>query len=101
MAFRATPQPCQVDASFPLVECDSSSMGRCRISYWSRQGCFIFEKASEVGLEIEEIWERDINGGEREWVKEPNSRIEDVTERKKWLVVALLRRTRFSSSAAA
>ena len=60
-----------------------------------------FEEASEVGLEIEEIWERDINGGEREWVKEPNSRIEDITERKKWLVVAILRRKLYSSSAAA
>ncbi|MCJ1462281.1 hypothetical protein MMC07_000881 [Pseudocyphellaria aurata] len=48
--------------------------------------------AIEAGLEIEEIWERDVNGGEREWIQERGSGSEDVTERKKWLVVAILRR---------
>lgn len=57
-----------------------------------------FEVAGEEGLEIDEIWERDNNGGEREWVKERDSKVEDVTERKKWLVVAILRRKVYSLS---
>lgn len=60
-----------------------------------------FEVAVEAGLEIEEIWERDINGGEREWMTERDSQAEDVTERKKWLVVAILRRKVYSVSSEA
>lgn len=41
-------------------------------------------------LEIESIWERDCDGEEREWVWDRG--VEDVTERKRWLVVAILRR---------
>ena len=59
-----------------------------------------FEVAGEEGLEIAEIWERDNDGGEREWVKERDSKAEDVTERKKWLVVAVLRRKVYSLSMA-
>ena len=60
-----------------------------------------FEVAVEAGLEIEEIWERDINGGEREWMTERDSQAEDVTERKKRLVVAILRRKVYSVSSEA
>lgn len=61
-----------------------------------------FQVAVEAGLEIEEIWERDINGVEREWIKERDDKtIEDFTERKKWLVVAILRRKVYSLSIAA
>lgn len=60
-----------------------------------------FEVAVEAGLEIEEIWERDINGGERKWMKEQDSKFEDITERKKWLIIAILRRKVCSLSIAA
>jgi nicotinamide N-methyltransferase len=52
---------------------------------------FYEEKALlEAGLEIERIWERNAEGKEREWVTDRG--IEDVTERKRWLVIAILRR---------
>lgn len=51
-----------------------------------------FEVAADAGLEVERIWERDMQGNEREWVEEASRRPEDITERKKWLVVAILRR---------
>jgi EEF1A N-terminal glycine/lysine methyltransferase len=44
----------------------------------------------EAGLEIEKIWERNADGAEREWVVDRG--IEDVTERKRWLVIGILRR---------
>lgn len=51
-----------------------------------------FEAGREAGLQAEKIWERDINGNEREWRTEQDSMIEDITERKKWLVIAILQR---------
>lgn len=52
-----------------------------------------FEVAHDAGLEVKRIWERDVQGNEREWVKEPlQSRPENITELKKWLVVAILGR---------
>lgn len=52
-----------------------------------------FEEAAlrEAGLEIERIWERNADSTEREWVMDRG--IEDVTVMKRWLVVAILRRT--------
>lgn len=44
----------------------------------------------EAGLEIEKIWERNAEGMERDWVVDRG--IEDVTERKRWLVIGILRR---------
>jgi nicotinamide N-methyltransferase len=44
----------------------------------------------EAGLETEKIWERNAEGAEREWVVDRG--IEDVTERKRWLVIGILRR---------
>lgn len=44
----------------------------------------------EAGLEIEKIWERNAEGVERDWVFDRG--IEDVTERKRWLVIGILRR---------
>lgn len=51
-----------------------------------------YEEAAlvEAGLEIEKIWEKNADGTEREWVTDRG--IEDVTERKRWLVVAILKR---------
>jgi EEF1A N-terminal glycine/lysine methyltransferase len=45
---------------------------------------------SDAGLEVERIWERDCDGRERPWVAEQEE--EDITVRKRWLVVAVLRR---------
>jgi predicted nicotinamide N-methyase len=45
-----------------------------------------------VGLEVERIWERDCDGRERAWVWDRG--VEDVSERKRWLVVAMLRRVK-------
>lgn len=51
-----------------------------------------FEVAHDAGLEVKRIWERDVQGNEREWVKEPQSRLEDIATLKRWLVVAILGR---------
>lgn len=45
-----------------------------------------------ANLAIEAIWERDCDDHERPWCADRG--IEDVTERKRWLVVAILRRRR-------
>ncbi|RYP89748.1 hypothetical protein DL770_004136 [Monosporascus sp. CRB-9-2] len=47
---------------------------------------------ADAGLEVERIWERDCDGVEREWAWDGGP--EDVAERKRWLVVAVLRRVR-------
>ena len=49
-----------------------------------------FEGLGVEGLEVEDLWERDVDGCEREWVTEREG--EDVTGRKRWVVVAILRR---------
>ena len=41
-------------------------------------------------MSIERIWEKEAGGREREWVVDRG--IEDVTERKRWLVIAVLQR---------
>ncbi|KAK0879785.1 hypothetical protein LTR87_006422 [Friedmanniomyces endolithicus] len=51
-----------------------------------------FEAAVGEGLEIEEIYEEDVYGSGRIWESERNGRIEDVMERKRWLVIAQLKR---------
>lgn len=51
-----------------------------------------FDIAVEEGLQIEEIYEEDVEGKRREWLKERNGGKENVTERKRWLVVARLKR---------
>jgi len=53
-----------------------------------------FEVAVEEGLEVESIWERDVDGFERGWKRERDGGREDITGRKRWLVVAILRRKR-------
>lgn len=53
-----------------------------------------FDVVVEEGLEIESIWERDVDGHEREWKAERDGGKEDVTGRKRWLVVAVLKRKR-------
>ncbi|KAL2670804.1 hypothetical protein Neosp_014606 [[Neocosmospora] mangrovei] len=52
------------------------------------RGFYAADALKEVGLEVERIWERDCNGEERPWDTE---REDDVTVRKRWLVVASLK----------
>jgi len=51
-----------------------------------------FELAEEQGLEPDEIYEEDDQGKRREWLPERNNGYEDHTERKKWLVIARMKR---------
>lgn len=53
---------------------------------------FFEEVVSQQGLEVEEIYEMDADGGRRPWAKERDGGAENIGERKKWLVVARLRR---------
>lgn len=53
-----------------------------------------FDVALEKGLEIQDIYEEDDEGTRREWVKEKDGGRENVTERKKWLTIAILRRAK-------
>ncbi|KAK3685678.1 hypothetical protein B0T22DRAFT_381963 [Podospora appendiculata] len=53
-------------------------------------GFFVKEALAARGLEVERIWERDCDGRDREWSWDRG--IEDVSERKRWLVVAVLKR---------
>ncbi|RDW83212.1 hypothetical protein BP5796_04703 [Coleophoma crateriformis] len=53
-------------------------------------GFYEEKRMHELGLEVEKIWERNAEGGTREWVTDRG--IEDVTERKRWLVIAILKR---------
>ncbi|KAH8909124.1 nicotinamide N-methyltransferase [Coniochaeta sp. PMI_546] len=48
------------------------------------------EELRKDGLEVERIWEVDCSGVEREWVWDRGR--EDENERKRWLVVAILKR---------
>ncbi|KAI1759947.1 hypothetical protein GGR53DRAFT_511851 [Hypoxylon sp. FL1150] len=50
----------------------------------------------DAGLELESIWERDCDGVEREWAWDRGQ--EDVSERKRWLAVGVLRKVRLPSS---
>ncbi len=45
---------------------------------------------SKAGLEIERIWEKNAEGFDREWVTDRG--FEDATERKRWLVIGILKR---------
>jgi EEF1A N-terminal glycine/lysine methyltransferase len=54
------------------------------------RGFFDDTVVKEAGLGVERIWERNAEGVEREWVTDRG--IEDVTERKRWLVIAILKR---------
>lgn len=53
-----------------------------------------FDVASEQGLEVVSIYEEDALGNRRPWAKERDGGRENTTERKKWLVIAILRRAR-------
>ena len=53
---------------------------------------FFEETIPEVGLEVDEIYEMNAEGQRRPWAKERDGGREDVGERKKWCVLARLRR---------
>ncbi|RMY93880.1 hypothetical protein D0861_01648 [Hortaea werneckii] len=57
-----------------------------------------FTVAVEQGLELEDIFEEDGEGNRREWQAERDGGREDPTERKKWLVIATLKRQSSASS---
>ncbi|KAH6655263.1 hypothetical protein BKA67DRAFT_534195 [Truncatella angustata] len=51
-------------------------------------GFFDDRKLAEAGLELEKIWERDVEGQEREWAIERK----DDSDRRRWLVVASVKK---------
>lgn len=53
---------------------------------------FFEEVVPEQGLEVEDIYEMDANGQRRPWAKVRDGGLENMGERKMWLVVARLRR---------
>ena len=59
------------------------------------RGFFDAAALAALGLEVERIWERDCDGAERPWSLDRG--VEDITERKRWLVVAILRRIQGAS----
>ncbi|KAM0159715.1 hypothetical protein ACHAQE_004837 [Botrytis cinerea] len=56
------------------------------------RGFFEEENLTAAGLEIETIYERDANGVEREWVADRGAEDRDAIARKRWLVIAVLKR---------
>ncbi|KAK3398909.1 hypothetical protein B0T20DRAFT_184391 [Sordaria brevicollis] len=58
------------------------------------RGFFDADKLREVGLEVERLWERDCDGNDREWAWDRGAEDLDVTGRKRWLAVSVLRRIR-------
>jgi nicotinamide N-methyltransferase len=53
------------------------------------------EAMKEDGLVVERIWERNAEGMEREWRFDRGEEDKDVTGRKRWLVVGIVRRLRW------
>lgn len=53
---------------------------------------FFEEVVPAQGLEVEDIFEMNANGQRRPWASERDGGREDIGERKKWLVVARLKR---------
>ena len=49
------------------------------------------DEVSWVGLDVERICEVDVDGRTRAWVRERDGGREDVGERKKWCIIAVLR----------
>lgn len=54
------------------------------------KGFYDAKVLDQCGLEVEKIWERDAEGKEREWMVDRG--VEDVTARKRWLVIAVLKK---------
>jgi len=54
------------------------------------KGFYAPEALEAADLEIESIWEKNADGKERSWVEDRGR--EDITERKRWLVIGILKR---------
>lgn len=57
----------------------------------ARVAPFFEEIIARHGLEVDDIFEMDDHGVRRPWAAERDGGLEDVTERKKWLILARLR----------
>ena len=68
-----------------ILACGGFHTGRANLAAF-------FDVAEEQGLEVEEIYEEDSAGVKREWKKERDGGAENHTERKRWLVIAMLKR---------
>jgi EEF1A N-terminal glycine/lysine methyltransferase len=75
------------DASSRVLAIGGFHTGRAKLAGF-------FDVATEEGLEVEEIYEEDIEGTRKEWLKERDGGRQDVTGRKRWLVVATLKHGR-------
>ncbi|RKF60061.1 Protein N-terminal and lysine N-methyltransferase EFM7 [Erysiphe neolycopersici] len=53
-------------------------------------GFFEINSLRRAGLKVDKIWERCANGTEREWLIDRG--IENISEQKRWLVIAILRK---------
>jgi hypothetical protein len=53
---------------------------------------FFEEVVEQEGLEIEDLYEMDVDGVHRNWLPERDGGREDIGGRKRWLVVSRLRR---------
>lgn len=53
---------------------------------------FFEEVVPQQGLEVEEVFEMDADGRRRPWSRERDGGTENIGERKKWLVLAQIRR---------
>lgn len=57
-----------------------------------------FDVAVEYGLEVEDIYEEDAEGETRPWAKERDGGTEHHRERKRWQVIAQLKRRATTAS---
>jgi len=73
------------DASARVYAIGGFHTGRAKLAAF-------FDIAVEEGLEVEEIFEEDAVGTRRPWAKVRDGGREHTTERKKWLVIAILKR---------
>lgn len=60
---------------------------------------FFEEVVPEEGLQVESIYEMDVDGRRRAWSLDRGSEEENIGERKKWLVIARLRRPDHATAA--
>lgn len=58
------------------------------------RGFFDDEELRKLGLEVERLWERDCDGIDREWAWDRGAEDLDITGRKRWLAISVLKRIR-------
>ncbi|KAH8174309.1 lysine methyltransferase domain-containing protein [Sarocladium implicatum] len=74
----------------PLAKC--LCVGACHTGREVVARFFEEERLRSLGLEVEEVWERDVEGKEREW--DTAREEEDPGMRKRWCVNVILRRVK-------